>query len=123
MNTNIRLTNTTALTATLESVQKRCTARTLSVTDIIGICESVENHIGISKKALQGVHFTFTGAEHFPNAYKYRPESTHFEAEYRSGNWTITAIGRYTCPNERKQVRITLTETAKEAVIDRMSAF
>lgn len=102
----------------LDEIQSRCKTRTISAADVAYILSEVENSLGISKKAMKGVTVLYSGAEKFPNAYKYFPESTHFTAEYSGTAWKIVSINRTTCPNRTKNTEVVLTDEAKNAIID-----
>lgn len=107
-----------AIEAVLGDVQKKAKTRCISLSDILDILERVERNLDIPKAKLDGVKVHYTGAEHFPNAYRGIPESTHFYAMHNGKRWEITKIERSTCPNNSRCVIITLTEQAKEAVLD-----
>ena len=109
------------LTETLNTVQHRCTARTLSAENIVEILNGILAKYPIAKAKMNGVFIHYDGAEHFPNAYKHTPESTHFTAVFNGKCWTITEIFRDTCPNRTGfNTVVTLTETAKMALIEAM---
>lgn len=93
----INITNTEKLENAIKAAEGRATARTVTVRDIKKVLDKVG--VGITKKALHGTKVLYNGAEHFPNAYRYRPESTHWEAEYSHGKWYVTSIHRAECPN------------------------
>lgn len=86
-----------ALDAELEAVQKRCTARTIGLSDICHQLRRVNVTFGISKKAMDGLKVVVDcNAQDFPSAYKYNPESTLFTAHYKNGSWRIASIKRGT---------------------------
>lgn len=107
-----------AIDAKLGEVQHRTSARNISLKQIETILHRVEVNLGIPKYKLDGVTVHFTGAEHFPNAYKYAPESTHFYAVHDGKTWVIEKIERDRCPNNRQSILITLTDQAKAAVLE-----
>lgn len=76
--------------------------------------------LNIPKKEMEGVKIVYTGAEKFPNAYKYTPESTHFTATYHGGFWRLERVYRDKCPNRNSNICIVMTENAKEAIIRRV---
>ena len=110
--------HTEKLTEALEAVQARCTARTLTCSDVERILDEVTERLHVSKANLKGTRIDYTGAEKFPGAYKFRPESTHFIAEHNGRHWVILDIGRYTCPNRRENVNITMSLLTRAAVLD-----
>lgn len=107
-----------AVNAALDLVQTRARVRKLTALDIARILARVNCKLDIPKKALKGTCVKYTGAEHFPSAYNGIPESTHFTAEYSGRTWFITSITRDKCPNARTDTHITLSESAKIAVLD-----
>lgn len=115
--------HTEKLTAALEEIQSRCTARTLTVSDIEWNLDKVTKELGIPKKAMTGVKLHYTGAQQFPNAYNGLPESTHFRAEFNGRVWVITEIFRTTCPDRINNTSVELSESAKEALLARFSTF
>ena len=104
----------------LAAVQRGCTARTLTLERIEEVLQGVEDEIRVSKAALKGTQVWYTGAEQFPNAYRYSPQSTHFRAEYNGRGWVVTDIVRGTCPNRRSNTSVTLSDSAKDAVLARL---
>ena len=111
------------LTDALETLQARCTARTITASEVEDILDYATSKLGISKKAMTGTKLVYTGAEHFPNAYKYRPESTHFTAEHNGRFWVITEIARATCPNRADNTHLNLSESAKAALLERFASY
>ena len=92
----------------------RATVRRLDVDDIMDTLDSVPRCI--LKKHLPGceVHCD-PNAQSFPNAYHYRPDSTHFSAVYRPSGWYLTRVYRDTCTSSRG--RLVLTDGAKADII------
>lgn len=111
------------LAAELEKLQHRCTARTLTVGGIESILSETERKLGVSKKALTGTVLTYTGAQPFPRAYKYQPESTHFTAEFNGRHWVILEISRDDCPNRDDDTTLQLSDGVKEALLKQFSSF
>ena len=91
----INLTNNAKVTAAIKEAEGRATARTVSVEDIVKALGKIK----VPKSKLNGTVVRWDGAEHFPNAYRYRPESTHWVAENVNGKWYLTNVYRDTCPN------------------------
>lgn len=115
----ISITNIEKLQAALDEVQKRCSARTIKAQDIVDVL----NEIKVPKKHLDGTKVYWDGAEKFPNAYKYRPESTHWWAENVKGRWYVLGIDRGTCPNRSsRRGEITFSEAAKAWILEQASA-
>ena len=106
------------LQAALDEVQKRCSARTVTAKEIADVL----NGIKVPKKHLNGTKVHWDGAEKFPNAYRYTPESTHWTAENVNGRWYVTAIYRNTCPNRStRRGEIEYSEAAKAWILEQAS--
>ena len=113
----INIDNTVKLTEAIKTAEGKATARTIKATQIVSTLREIEK--GIAKKKMSGTRVHYTGAEHFPNAYKYRPESTHWIAENINGKWYVVDIYRDTCPNRSTwNTEITYSETAKQAILE-----
>ena len=116
----INITNEEKLATAIKEAEGRATVRTVTVADIRRTLSRIDD--GIAKAKLDGTKVHYTGAEHFPNAYKYRPESTHWIAENIKGRWYVTDIFRGTCPNRTTwNTEVNFSEEAKKAIIDKMS--
>lgn len=115
----ISITSLEKINAELDAVQARCTARCLDAKKIAFILSEIEKELKLPKIKLKGVRVDYSGAEKFPNAYKYAPESTHFSAVHTGREWQIVDIRRAECPNRLKACRVTLTDDAKAALIAR----
>ncbi len=110
-----------AIVSALNTVQKGCSVRTISVEFIEAVCNLVAERIGVSKAALGGTSIHFTGGRHFANAYKYTPESTHFRAFYDGRSWIVTSVSREPCPSVSNNTIVFLSDRAKEAILLNMS--
>lgn len=116
----ININNIEKLTVAIKEAEGRATARTVTVDRIKRVLDEVG--AGIAKAKLNGTKVTYNGAEHFPSAYKYRPESTHWTAENVRGKWYVTYIWRDTCPNRSTwNTEIIYSKEAKEAIIGKRS--
>jgi hypothetical protein len=113
--------HTEKLTSVLDAIQNRCTARTLDVERIEAILDRATRAIGVAAAHMKGSTIKYTGAEHFPSAYKYTPDSTHFEATHNGRYWVVTAIYRYTCPNRCDNTHITPSDDAIVAITKKLS--
>ena len=107
----------------LEKEQTHCKARVLSCLDVENILNGITDRLSISKKSMDGIKLKYTGAEKFPRAYKYTPESTHFEAEHNGRYWIVTSVNRSTCPNRHGNVNLILSDCAKTALINAFNSF
>ena len=124
MKTKIKIhdTNIAKIENAIREAEGRATARTITAGDVFRAIQEIETALNIPKKYTVGItaHIDYN-AQVFPRAYKYTPESTHFEIERAAAGWYITSISRDTCG--RKRYRLTLTEDAKKAIIDSKTAF
>ena len=111
----ILITNEAKLTETIAAAEGKAKVRTITANDIRNTLEKIK----VPKSKLNGTKVHYDGAEHFPRAYKYRPESTHWEAENIKGKWYVTNIFRSTCPNRSTwNAFITYGEEAKAWILD-----
>lgn len=106
------------LNAALDAAQKGCTARILTCEKIDWILEKAASKMNIPRAHMKGTRLTYNGAEHFPSAYHFRPESTHFDAEHNGRHWVITSIKRGPCPNRLDNTVIHLSPLASQAILD-----
>ena len=114
----INITNETKLAEAIKNAEGRATVRTITVHDI----KHTLDKIPVPKSKLSGTKVHYDGAEHFPNAYKYKPESTHWYAENINGKWYVTNICRNTCPNRTTwRTSIQYSEDAKKWLIENAS--
>lgn len=110
-----------AIKEAIKAAEGRATARTITIDTMKRVLEKAS--AGIPKKALHGTRIHYDGGQHFPSAYKYRPESTHFDAAYIRGKWYITNIFRFTCPNRQTDTEVFYSDEAKAAIIKARSVF
>ena len=115
----IKVTDTLGLDDALKAAQGKASARVLDAQDIARICAAAFAHMGISKKAADGVELHYDGAEHFPAAYRHIPDSTHFKAVFSArAGWVVTEIRRDVCPNrDGWNAGLRLTDAAKAAIV------
>ena len=113
-----------ALSAVLDDVQKPTKVRMIDAEDIIRHLCAISDNLNIPKKAMEGITIRADlNAQKFPNAYKGRPESTIFEAEYKAGGWRVTSVARSESVQRNHGTSITLTDDAKAALLLRFSEF
>lgn len=123
--TIINDTNMAKIMQAFDTAQGRATARTIgSAADLTRIIKGVEDRLHpMAKKAMDGTKVHYDYRQEFPRAYKFRPESTHFDLIYSKGSWRIDldSIKRFYTPNINSLYGyyLELSETAKEAILDR----
>lgn len=115
----IIITNKEKLNEAIREAEGKATARTIDAERIEGILNEIGE--GIAKAKLHGTKVYYDGAEHFANSYKYRPMSTHFQAENIKGKWYVTNIFRDTCPRRVNNTLICYSEEAKSVIISNAS--
>lgn len=106
----IRITNTEKLPGMIQAAEGRATARTITPANIAEMLDTVtERILALStRKDATGTKITADcNAQHFPNAYKYIPESTHFTAVLKSTGWTVTSIYRDRCTTTAAMITYT----------------
>lgn len=109
------------LTVAIKEAEGRATARTITPMTIKYVVGEVERKLGIAKKDMNGVRVHYTGAQQFPNAYRYSPDSTHFEMANVRGTWYVTKIYRLNCPNRRKNIEMEIPEDVRKAIVEAIS--
>lgn len=115
----INITNTEKLNKAIAEAEGKATSRTVTCEDIQKICTKIS--CDIPKCKLDGTKIYYNGAQHFPNAYKYRAYSTHWVAENRRGNWYVVSISRNTCPNKYINTVVEYSDAAKESILNKAS--
>lgn len=117
---------TTAESTVLEMIKAaegRAKVRRITYHDMLSMLEKVEEYVKrfstradmIGTKVHVNIH-----ASRFPRAYKYIPESTHFEAEFKNNGWKITKVSREECGTHLFDLG--LTEATKEHMADFVSS-
>lgn len=103
----------------LDEAQKQAKVRYIGVSTIENYCERIADiYRMIPKKHLEGCTFTVDHhAQNFPNAYKYRPESTQFDLLYHAGCFWVTDIRRDTTRRNGHEITANLTQAAKDALV------
>lgn len=110
------------VTAELDEVQKRCSARCISAEQIIDTLYRIQTQLGISKKAMNGIWVDVDiNAQTFPGAYKGIPESTRFVAEFKNGTWRLTDVKRERTRTHGRAI-IHHTDASRQAILDRFSS-
>lgn len=123
MRIKVCLANADAITAELEEAQRKAKTRKISVTEIMDFLEMEEKRLHIPKKYMDGVRVTVDlNAQQFPNCYRGIPESTHFCAEYKRGNWYLTNLYRDRCCRPTVAGTVFLPEETKAAIISNMQS-
>ena len=116
--------NKTKIENAIREAEGRSTARTITFENMVSAIDTIETTLGIAKKDMLGIIADVDyNAQSFPGAYKYTPQSTHFIAERVASGWAITDIRRWTTRGCTQTYKLTLTDRAKEAIIENMQAF
>lgn len=113
----INVKNKEKLVLAIKEAEGRATARTVTYDDIVSVLEDIK----VPKSRLHGTIVKYDGGQHFPRAYKYRPESTHWTAINSHGKWYITEICRSYCPNRLSNGFISYSEDAKKWILSKAS--
>ena len=103
-------------TAIVGAEGPRCTARTVSATDVAETAANIERRLLtlLPKKDWAGLRFVCDPhAQSFPGAYKGTPMSTGFTLERTSSGWFVTSVCRGVCHGPTSRiVPINLKERA-----------
>ena len=107
----------------INKAQRNATSRTIEdFNHITTILKEVERRIGsISKSSLEGTRVCYDHGQHFPNSYRWTPNSTHVSFTYHNGKWYFEGAVRTICPNRNSgyHYKLTLSESAKKAILAR----
>lgn len=124
MKIQINEKNAGRITEEIKAVEGRSTVRLLTVQDIMDSCVYVEKELGIPKKAMDGIVIDVdVNAQDFPGAYKWTPESTQFRAQRGKGGWYLIKISRERTRRRSQMHYVSLTDAAKEAIINSKRQF
>jgi hypothetical protein len=100
----------------------KCRERILTYSNVERSLNKIENHLGINKKDLIDiVVIVDPNAQDFPNAYKYTPYSIYYRAKRKPSGWDVEPFGKYRTARASRMAEITLTDRAKEAIIEKKS--
>lgn len=116
--------NRERIAAALEEVQKRSKERTITVDQIMATPARLMDNYDIPAKAFDGSEFSIDlNAQDFPNAYKYRAQSTQYEIKHYSGTFHLMDIERNDTRRAYHTVKAKLSETTKKAILDKAEDF
>lgn len=116
--------NADKINAAIKEAEGRASVRTVTFTEVMKSVKHIEMTLGIPKTKMVGIIADVDyHAQNFPNAYKYTPESTHFCMERKNSGWVLIHVSRETTRRMTQGYRLTLTETAKAAIIESMKEF
>ena len=111
-----------ALDDAIREAQGKAKERLITSSDVAYHLYKVEETLCIPKKAMNGIEVSVDDhAQNFPRAYKYRAQSTRFEAVYRNGSWRVTDIRRDDCRRESQKIIVKHTEESKKALLERFT--
>ena len=119
----INVKNTEKLIAAIAAAEGRAKIRTINADDIVAVLTEVDERLEIistKTDAIGTIVDIDIHAQHFPNAYKYTPESTQFTAKLTRNGWSITGICRSRTRAPSKRIVLTLTEATKEHILSRV---
>lgn len=111
--------NAGRIQAALDEIQKGCRVRTISASDLPGLCARVERFLRLPRRLLEGTHALLD-----PHAAK-RPnyhdmDTTQISVDYRAGRWVLARAYRQRGNSQSATTaNITLSEAARAYVADR----
>ena len=108
----------------LDAVQKRAKTRTIDDWSICQAIKEIEERLDIISSrtdAIGTIAEVDYNAQHFPNAYKYTPESTQITLEKKRNGWTLTYVERNKCKTPANKIVLTLTEATQAHMAERVS--
>jgi hypothetical protein len=118
-------TNLKKIEEVLDTVQKKCSVRTVDMRDIERTIEDVEvdrARFGISKKAMEGTTVYYHQLQHFANCYNGIPMATQFMLYFEKGAWRIDldsiCRGRCSGTSGRRDFTVSWSDSAKAQIIN-----
>ena len=103
----------------IADAQGKARERLINYDDIVAACEEIDKKLNITQKAKNGIMADVDiNAQNFPRAYKYRAESTQFRLIYKSGKWRLYSVFRTYTRTSGHKIILTLTDAAREAIIN-----
>lgn len=117
--------NKERIEAVIRQVEGKASARCIDYNDIVKAVKTIEDRLNIPKKDLEGVRYSVDlNAQNFPNAYKYKADSTQFTVVRQGGKWRLEKVIRYTCRNEGHMFHCTdMPEATKTAILAKAVTF
>lgn len=111
------------LSEAIEKAECKARIRTISAKEVCEAIAKIEDRLlHITKKSLTDTTFGYDcNSQSFPHAYRYTPYSTLFRARFDGKEWRIIYIGRDVC--NKKTASISLSDTAREAVLNKITDF
>ena len=110
----------------IQEAEGRATVRTIDSKDVLNAIREIEKYFGLSKKMMVGVWISVDlNAQEFPKAYKYTPESTHFDVLRKDSGWYLMDVSRERCrvPSKKFVMISRLTEEQEKAILNRFYAW
>ena len=122
MNIVIKWDNIERINEAIKQAEGRAKERKIRYENIDHAIFVIEKKLDIPKVAMLGIVVDIDyNAQKFPNAYNYTPESTHAVIKKTASGWNLIDVHRGIC-RTRKYV-VTLTEVAKQALVERCVRF
>ena len=107
----------------IRQAEGRARERRITAADIVDCLNGITDDLNITKTALNGTMVSADlNAETLPQAYKYTAKSTHFVAKFDGGKWWLLSVERADLRRTSKRLFLTLSDTAKAAIIDRIES-
>lgn len=105
----------------IRQAEGKARERRITAAEIVDCLVGITDDLNITKTALNGTRVSADlNAEDLPKAYKYTAKSTHFSALFDGGKWWLVGVGRGDLRRASKRLALTLSDTAKAAIIDRI---
>lgn len=108
----------------IREAEGRATVRLLTYDDLADAVARLERHLGIAKKNMIDITADIdVNCQTFPHAYRYSPESTRAEVVRTSSGWKLVKAYRGETRTYGHEFEVSLTDTAKKAIIESMEDF
>lgn len=107
------------------NAEGKASERCVDYYDVVNTIKEVESVCG--NHNLKGVRVNYTGRRKFASAYKYTPNSTHFEMVNNGSSWRLisASVKRDTCPNNAgKPLEVKFPKAVLRAILnDKIGAY
>ena len=117
------------ITAAIAEAEGRAKVRRIDAETVISGAKDVDRYfhdiIGLTRKEMHGiiVKVNYYHDLKFANAYKYSPEATFFEVEYKTTGWRLIDVRRSFCKGGPKNEAVFPEELSADTIALRVSRF
>ena len=116
--------NAEKIMAIFKKAQGKSTARIITeYANLAKIVIDIDRKFAdMPKKVKEGIYVQYDFGQHFPHAYKYRPESTNFTIIFKGGHWRliVDSVERWYCSERVCPYTLKMPDTAAGWIIEQI---